>query len=133
MTLPEQATSYLGGGMLINPGTGPGILATAVAAGAGVWGVRNWKNNMDTKMEGMTKAYRTAGQTVDSNKSFGKGVAGSVDRFGEILKTLGSADHQIQKQRWDAKVDKTYGGQVAQKVEAMEKEKQQQSKIVLTK
>ncbi|MDE2026999.1 MAG: type IV secretion system protein [Candidatus Omnitrophica bacterium] len=133
LTLPEQATSYLAGGMAINPGSGPGIMATTAAVGAGIWGVRQWQKNTEVKMEGMTKAYRTAAQTVDSNKSFGKGVAGRIDRFGEILKTLGSADDQIQKQRRDAKVDKTYPGQVAQKVEAMEKEKQQQSKVILTK
>lgn len=132
MKLPEQAASYLGGGMVINPGSGPGVMATAAAIGGGIWGTLKLKTNMEAKMEGMTKAYRTAAKTVDSNKSFGKGVDGRVDRVGEIFKTLGSADNQIQKQSWDARVDKTYGGQVAQKVEAMEKEKEQ-SKVILTK
>jgi len=131
MTVPDQAASYLSGGMTLNSGvSNPGVIASAVGFVAGMKGLKAGMVDMKARVHGSNKAWAAANSTTKETLMGEKGRASGFDQFKGAMATLHGARSKMKQEQWDNKVVQTRGGQLAERIKGeheLKKTKQQGS------
>ena len=116
-TLPEQATSYLAGGLAINPGHSPSIGKAAAIGVAGLVFGGKALLGLGAQAHGATKTWGAVNQ---ASKNSGESRIRTLNDSAMGMFKDGVND---MKTKWDGKVNDTFAGKFAQKTMNMGEKK----------
>lgn len=117
LTLPEQATSYLAGGLAISPGQPPSIGKAALVGAAGVAFGGKSLMGLGANVHGAAKSWGTVSQAA---KTTGEGRIKTLNTAAVGMFKDGMDE---MKGKWESKVNDTFAGKFAQRTAKVSDEK----------